>query len=411
MSSSPSVDAATRQLGQWLTQKGLQGVNQEVLLGGYCLELCNLGVPLMRFHIAQSTNHPTYNGAGFSWRRDGTALSEQYEYSDTPSDQWLQSPLYTLLNEQRNEIREQLFNSNSPSDYPILNDLHQDGATDYFAAGLAFDVPETELDKIDRLDATGVLMSWTSDAPDGFQDTHIEILRQTMPSLGLAIKAGRNHQMAQDLLGVYLGQDAGRRVLSGEIRRGSLEQIDAVIWNFDLQGFSGLSERIPGADMIAMLNDYLAVAVDVIERSGGNILKFMGDGVLAIFDVGEIDEDAKAALSAVRLLEQQMTAKTAQRRAMGLPATDYTLAMHAGEVLYGNIGAESRLDFTVIGPAVNQTARISGMHRGLNQRIILSQEVFAAAQPTDLDLVSLGRYMLRDVPEPLELYTIFETSG
>lgn len=405
MSSTSATADAAMHLGQWLTEQGLAGVEQGDLLDGYCLQLCDLGIPLMRFHAAQSLNHPNYNGSGFSWVRDEGGVQENYEHTDAPVDQWLQSPLYALMHSGGEELRERLVETNAPSRFPILNDLHQAGATDYFAAGVAFDIGCDQLSQLDTPAANGVLMSWASDCPTGFDDGHLSVLRQTMPNLGLALKSLSSRQMAQDLLGVYLGRDAGRRVLSGEIRRGSLQEIDAVIWNFDLQGFTSLAERISGPDMISLLNDYLAVAVEVIQDGGGNILKFMGDGLLAIFDVGEIDEDTRAALASIEVLERRMAEKSAQRSTLGLATTDYTLALHAGEILYGNIGGESRLDFTVIGPVVNQTARIAGMHRGLEQRIILSEEVYRAAQPTDYNLISLGRYMLRGVADPKELFT------
>lgn len=180
-----------------------------------------------------------------------------------------------------------------------------------------------------------------------------------------------------------------------------------MIWNFDLEGFTGLAERLPGSDIIAMLNDYLAVAVEVVQGCGGNILKFMGDGLMAMFDVGEIDEDARAALAAVTVLQERIAVLNAERAAAGLPVANFTLALHSGEILYGNIGAESRLDFTVIGPAVNQAARIAGMHRSLDRRILISDDVARAAQPCEQELISVGRYMLRGVPEPKELFTIF----
>jgi adenylate cyclase len=255
----------------------------------------------------------------------------------------------------------------------------------------------------------GVLMSWATDHADGFSETDLDLIRHALPHLGLALKSASTRQMAQDLLRVYLGRDAGHRVMSGEIRRGSLQQIDAVIWNFDLEGFTGLSERLPGLEIIAMLNEYLAVVVEVVHDCGGNILKFMGDGLMAMFDVGEIDADARAALAAVDVLQDRMTALNARRDADGLPVANFTLALHSGEILYGNIGAESRLDFTVIGPAVNQAARIAGMHRSLDQRILISDDVARAARPCTQDLISVGRYMLRGIPEPKELFTVYRS--
>ena len=181
-----------------------------------------------------------------------------------------------------------------------------------------------------------------------------------------------------------------------------------MICYFDLKGFTRLAEQLPGPDLIDMLNDYFAIAVATIQCHGGNILKFMGDGILTMFDLGSIEADAKAALDAASELRARIGERNIERASDGLPIADFTLALHAGEILYGNIGAENRLDFTAIGPAVNLTSRISGQHREVGQSIIVSEVVQRAAHPSPHDLVSLGRYMLRGVAEPIELYTIFE---
>ena len=189
------------------------------------------------------------------------------------------------------------------------------------------------------------------------------------------------------------------------------QRIPAGTW-FDVSrpGFHELNsvEQLPGPDLIDMLNDYFGIAVATIQCNGGNILKFMGDGILTMFDLGSIEEDAKAALDAASALRAKIGERNIERAAAGLPIADFTLALHAGEILYGNIGAENRLDFTAIGPAVNLTSRISGQHREVGQSIIVSEVVQRAAHPSPHDLVSLGRYMLRGVAEPIELYTIFE---
>lgn len=252
----------------------------------------------------------------------------------------------------------------------------------------------------------GILVSWTTDRAGGFSNRELDLIRTTLPHLGLALKSSSNRQIAKDLLQVYLGRDAGQRVLSGEIRRGSSQEIDAVICLFDLQGFTELAERLPGTSLIDMLNGYFGLAVETIQAHGGNILKFMGDGMLTMFNLGSIEEDAHAALAAANELCGKIRSFNAGREADGLPTADFTLALHAGGILYGNIGARNRLDFTVIGQTVNQTARIAGMHRSVGQNIIMSEDVKRAAKGTNHDLVSLGRYMLRGVAEPIELYTI-----
>ncbi len=405
----PDPDAAkSSDLINWLVTRGLEGADKEELLEGYCTRLVDMGVPLMRFHAAQSALHPVYGGTGYSWYQGQGGEYQTFEYSEQPSEQWQQSPLFAILEENLDVIHERLVDQNEPSRFPLLNDLREIGATDYYATGISFDVPTHNAPRDAKEPLDGVLMSWTSDAPEGFRDRDLSLINTALPHLGLALKSASNARVSQDLMRVYLGRDAGRRVLSGEIRRGSLQQIDAVIWNFDLEGFTSLSEELPGSEIIDMLNDYLAVAVDVVHKCGGSILKFMGDGLMAMFDVGEIDEDARAALKAVALLRAEMEAKNAERRDNGQPTANFTLALHAGEILYGNIGAENRLDFTVIGPAVNQAARIAGMHRSLGQRILISDDVARAAQPCGQDLISVGRYMLRGVSEPKELFTVYK---
>ncbi len=411
MTTPDSPTAKSHDLIDWLVTRGLEGADKQELLDGYCNRLVDLGVPLMRFHAAQPALHPVYGGTGYSWYRSKGSNLETFEYSEEPSEVWTQSPLYAVLHEDIDAIRERLVDQNEPSRFPLLNELRENGATDYYATGVSFDVPAQRNPYDEKMAIDGVLMSWSSNAPEGFCDDDLGVINTALPHLGLALKSASNARVSKDLMRVYLGRDAGRRVLSGEIRRGSLQQIDAVIWNFDLEGFTSLSEEMPGIEVIDMLNDYLGVVVDVVHQCEGNILKFMGDGVMAMFDVGEIDADARAALAAATMLQERMAELNTERSSRGQPVSNYTLALHSGEILYGNIGSESRLDFTVIGPAVNQTSRIAGMHRSLGQRILISDDVARAAHPCDQELISVGRYMLRGVAEPKELFTVYQANA
>ncbi|AVO36850.1 adenylate/guanylate cyclase domain-containing protein [Pukyongiella litopenaei] len=400
----PDDDPAAR-LNAWLLREGLHGAGQEALLEGYCGELVGLGVPLMRLHLAQRALHPEFGGIGFDWLRGGAVSQETYAHSDTPRDRWLQSPLFAVLRDRLPELRIRL-DRGDPLPFPMLNDLRDRGGTDYFASAMTFEDPGA-VGRIDPHDPPeGFLISWTTDAPGGFRDADLTLLRRTLPQLGLALKSAANRRMGRDLLGVYLGRDAGRRVLTGEIRRGSLQQIRAVICYFDLTGFTRLAEETGGAALIDMLNDYFGIVVGLVQGQGGHVLKFMGDGLLAMFEASDPQAAARAALDMADRLRRDMATRSAERRARGEPATGFTLALHAGDILYGNIGAETRLDFTAIGPAVNQTARISGMHRAVGQDIILSERVMRDAGRTGHDLVSLGRYMLRGVSAPQELFTL-----
>jgi adenylate cyclase len=399
------IDVNSGPLIAWLMEKGLQGLCQEDLLQGYCQRLVDAGVPLWRFHLAQRAFHPKFGGIGFNWTSADGLSHQHYAHTETPREEWLRSPFFHILDHGLDEFRERL-DENTTDRFPLLPELRDRGATDYFAKGVRFTPPEED-SRDARNPSEGMLVSWATDRPGGFSNRELDLIRTTLPHLGLALKSSSNRQMASDLLQVYLGRDAGRRVLSGEIQRGSSQEIDAVLCLFDLKEFTQLSERLPGNEMIDMLNGYFGLVVEVIQAHGGNILKFMGDGMLTMFNLGSIEEDAHAALAAANELCGKVRAYNRGREEQGLPTAGFTLALHAGDILYGNIGAENRLDFTVIGPAVNQTARIAGMHRSVGQNIIMSQDVQKAAQGTDYDMVSLGRYMLRGVADPIELYTIY----
>ncbi len=398
---------AAQPLISWLVQQGLEGASQEDLLQGYCDQMVALGVPLWRFFLGQRAFHPRFGGIGFHWTATEGISSQAFEYQETPRDDWLRSPLYHFVKNGMEEQRFDLQNGERYQAYPLLVRLHAEGATEYVVSGQQFAKVE-DAQFVDANSAPeGILVSLCTQRPGGFDPHELELMRAVMPYLALALKSSANRRMATDLLKVYLGRESGRRVLSGEIQRGSSRQIDAVICLFDLKGFTSLAEQIPGTDLIDMLNDYFGLAVAAIQGHGGNILKFMGDGILTMFDLGSIQVDARAALEAAKDLRAQISARNAERAAEGLPTADFTLALHAGKILYGNIGAENRLDFTVIGPTVNLTARLSNMHEAVGQNIIVSEVVQKAAETTDHDLVSLGRYMLRGVAEPIELFTVY----
>lgn len=397
--------AGVQSLVGWLVDRGLKGTTQEEILQGYCNRMIDLGIPLWRFFLGQRAFHPKFGNIGFNWVADEGITSQVFEYRETPSEDWLQSPLFAMLQRGLCELRFDLQNGSDYLDFPLLVGLKERGATDYVSAGLIFTDDAVSIES--NAGSEGILLSWSTQRASGFEDRDLDVIRTTLPHLGLALKSSANRRMASDLLKVYLGRDAGRRVLSGEIQRGSSREINAVICLFDLRGFTSLAEQIPGAELIEMLNDYFGLAVAAIQARGGNILKFIGDGILAIFDLGNLEDDALAALDAAEALGAAVRARNQERGSAGLPTTDFTLALHAGPLLYGNIGAENRLDFTVIGPAVNLAARISDMHVSVGRNIIVSEDVHRVAAGTPHDLVSLGRYMLRGVSEPVELFTIY----
>jgi adenylate cyclase len=221
-------------------------------------------------------------------------------------------------------------------------------------------------------------------------------------------------RMGASLVETYLGHDAGWRVLRGDIRRGSMDVIDAVLWYCDIRGFTAAADWMPRHELIATLNDYLDCLARPVEERGGQILKFLGDGFLATFDLGQFGESGvcSAAMAALMAARSGLRVLDDERRSAGKPALQVDIALHHGEVLYGNIGSRNRLDFTVVGPAVNEVSRMETLCESLNQNVLVSRRFRDVARLSGCDrfLVSVGSHVLRGVREPQELFTVIETA-
>jgi adenylate cyclase len=232
-------------------------------------------------------------------------------------------------------------------------------------------------------------------------------LRDLVPVLALAIKSGAQVDIARTLGRVYLGRDASEQVLRGKISRGVTERINAVLWFSDLRGSTAISETIAPDEIIPFLNDYAQAAIDAIHDAGGDVLKLIGDGVLAMFTHEDMTSARRAALRAEHGFRRNMIALNAKRSADGRPATSAYVGLHVGEVFYGNIGSEDRLDFTAVGPAVNEVSRIASMCRSVDRELLASSDFRAGLDAAGQGyLVSTGRYALRGIGRAQDLYTL-----
>jgi adenylate cyclase len=234
----------------------------------------------------------------------------------------------------------------------------------------------------------------------------VAALEALVPTLALAIKAASLQRIAGTLMETYLGRDAGRRVLAGRIARGVADRVNTVLWWSDLRGFTRVSDTAPPDQIIPMLNDYAEAVISAIHETGGDVLKLIGDGTLAVFAAAEPENACRAALAAEAKARTRVAEVNANRTAAGLPVTDVYLALHIGDVFYGNIGARERLDFTVIGPAVNMVNRIATMCRSVERPVLLSSQFVAAAGGAGGEIVSVGRYALRGFEAAEELFTV-----
>jgi adenylate cyclase len=248
---------------------------------------------------------------------------------------------------------------------------------------------------------------WVTRRSDGFGEEAMAALRDLVPVLGLAIKSAAQADIARTLGRVYLGRDASEQVLRGKISRRVSERIEAVLWFSDLRGSTAISESISPDEIIPFLNDYAQAAIDAIHDAGGEVLKLIGDGVLAIFTGENMALARRAGLRAEHRFRHNMNALNARRSGDGRPVTSAHVGLHVGEVFYGNIGSEDRLDFTVVGPAVNEVSRIASMCRSVDRELLTSSEFRAGLDASGRKyLVSTGRFALRGISGAQDLYTI-----
>jgi adenylate cyclase len=391
------------EITRWTISEGLNGTPETDVLQGFCEQLVAQGVPILRANISQPTLHPIIGGHLFIWQRDsGGATQEDWQRNvDAHGKDFVRTPFNHMSTEKLSSFRRRLDGTDDSVELAMLERFREMGGTDYFALNTPFGEGH-RLGPVDR-----ILSSWLTDAPGGFSDDDIAVIEQMISPLALAVKGASTYRVANSVIATYLGADAARRVLGGEILRGTGETIRAALWFCDLQGFTKISETTPRDRLLAMLDDYFEDMVTAVHDHGGQVLKFMGDGLLAIFTLQDDAESCGAALDATDQALDQMAQLTTTRETEGLPVTGFRVALHLGDVMYGNIGARNRLDFTVVGPAVNEVSRIEAMCRSLDQDIVISSAFAKAAGKSSDRLVSLGRYALRGVRRPQELFTLF----
>jgi adenylate cyclase len=355
------------------------------------------------------TLHPQWAGYTYTWRRDLNAIQPvQFERGDAYEQEVLNSPFAYLSRQAKTStaegdpwlhLRRRLAGPEARLDFPLLKGLAAAGATDYFAETVRFGADG------DPSRGMGVGYSFATDRPEGFRDDDLLLLKAVLPAVSLAMMAHAGHTIASGLFEAYLGSDAGRRVHSGAVERGSVESMRAVLWYADIRGFTAIADTIPGHAVIELLDEVFETLTASLRWRGGQVLKFMGDGMLAIFPLGDgtCEEICRHALDAAVKAMHALDRLNGARRAAGKPIAEVDLALHIGEVLYGNVGAVDRLDFTVIGPAVNEVARIETLCEPLGRKMLISADL-AAVVGDRRRLEALGRHQLRGVRDSVAVY-------
>jgi adenylate cyclase len=327
----------------------------------------------------------------------GVVRQMSLAYGAFDSEAFRESPFHRIIVGGDPMVRCRVEHGRSAYDFPLLKDLADQGATDYLALPIQF--PGTALCAI----------SLATQRPGGFLDAEVQAIQGALRAFVLALAPAIDAYTMRGLLGAYLGPATGERVLAGRVRRGDVEEIDAAIWFSDLRGFTPMSAGIPSRELIAWLNEYFGAIALAITRHHGEILKFIGDAILATWPVTAERPrtvTCRAALAAARDANLELAALNASREARGLARLEHGIGLHVGRVQYGNIGAEGRLDFTVIGNSVNLASRLEGACASMSRSIVASADLAACAGE---DLVPLGEISLKGIAEPQPVFGVVET--
>jgi adenylate cyclase len=355
-----------KKIADWLIDGARSSVSPPQMVADLCERLVRAGLPLWRFGLFVRTLHPDILGLNFIWKPGAEVVAGTADFSLLDSPEFISSPLAIVFGEGR-EVRHRIDDPESRR-FPFLDDMRAEGVTDYIALPLH------------ATDGSVHVSSWTTKHPDGFSDQQLNGLRSLMPPLARLVEVTNQRRRASILLDTYVGNRAGERILGGQIRRGHTETMHAAIWLSDLRGFTALSDRLPPETVVDILNQYFDCQVSAIRTHGGEVLKFMGDGLLAVFPISEADGDIHKVCARVLEAAQESRASVeALRYPVGetLERFRFGVALHVGKILYGNIGGGNRLDFTCIGPAVNLAARLEKIAGHLHRTIVAS-EGFAA---------------------------------
>jgi adenylate cyclase len=374
-------------VARWLQGPARKEASLTKVIDEFSWRLTAAGIGLLRVSIITSTLHPQFLGSTYQWWKDqGETRKMMVKHEVMDIVPLADNPVFQARNEGKT-IRRRLDAPDAVFDFSVLNDLKARGGTDYLIfpveSPFGFESP---------------VMAYVSDAVGGFRQAEIDLLTGFARDIALIADMRSQRQIAENVLSAYLGAQTGPLVLAGRVRRGSGERISAAIWSSDLRGFTAMSDRAPSEDVIATLNELFDLQGAAIAAHGGEILKFIGDGVLAIFPAATEAEAKQAAQHALAAAKETLAAMSQRTDGLRL-----VVALHFGEVTYGNIGSVDRVDFTVIGPAVNLVSRIEAVAKAKDLPLIVSDD-FACAYGKCADLPSLGAFALRGLEKEHELF-------
>lgn len=378
----------------WLMREAWKCKTPVALSEQFAEHLLAVGLPLWRFSVSIWTLHPELQGRRYTWARGGSVVENDIPFGILQSPAYLNSPV-RQVSEGLGGVRQRLDIDTPEFQFPILDELRASGGTDYVAMPLPYSDGQIQT------------MTLASDDPEGFSTAHLGKVFECVTVLSRFYEVLTLRRNSNDLFDTYLGRRTRRHVLGGLTHRGDGEDIRAAILFCDMRNSTGLSEELSTEIYLDLLNDFFERTAEPVLERGGEVLKFIGDAVLAIFPLDGDATDESAAEKACQLARE--TAEEIVARIAAMPAradrppVQCALGLHFGDVMYGNVGAPKRLDYTVIGRAANVAARLSERCKTLGQSLLLSAEV---AKRTPDDLHSLGKQHLHHVAEDVEVFTV-----
>lgn len=370
----------------------------DVVFRTLCEELVEAGLPLLRCHLAMRTLHPLVESIGVTWIREGEFTLSTFEYAKSTTEQWQRSPFFWMLENGLMEYSWDLNDARATESYGMLQEIAALGGTQYLAFINSFGSADGAFVRQD-----GVITSWVTDCPGGFQQHHIEALQRVQPPLALVCKLAKQQYGALDVVSAYLGEDIGRRILNGRVRLGDVDRIPAVIWMSDMRNSTAMAEELDADGYLATLNDYFDCSAGAVLEQGGQVLSFIGDAVLAVFPIDQETSREKAACLAMEAASdasQRLQLLNRRRAEQALAPLAFGLGLHIGDVHYGNIGVPTRIDFSVIGRTVNEVSRLESLTKVLGEPLLVTRE-FADSLPRSWRY--LGSFPVKGVSQGLEV--------
>jgi len=399
--SNPAPQPSEPSVGQWPRQRTasldwlVNETRNERYIDNLLVQLCDRlrdeGIPVSRATMHFRTHHPQWLGARILWKTGMTeAKITTFDYGIENTPEFLRSPVNEIFSGAA-EVRKAI-EALRPGDghAEFYDDLKREGVTEYIAWPMEHTLGKRHI------------VTFASDRPGGFLEEHVNYLKDLLPALTMVTEIRLKNIMARTLLQTYVGPHASEQILAGATTRGSGATVEAAILICDLRDFTTISDHWPRDDVIELLNGYFDAMSEPIEKHGGEILKFMGDGMLAIFPLSN-PEACENLLQAIKTAEASMVELNAENKRKGREVLRYGIGVHVGEVMYGNIGSRRRLDFTVIGPAVNVASRLESLTKEIKRPVLLSRAfVEMAGQEDEMD--SLGAFPLRGLGEPVDVF-------